>query len=372
MVKSQSHFNSLLANTLLAFVLVASLGLAMPASGQNSGAPPQGQNNSVNDDITRRELAEFNQFLDNHPEIADQLRRDPSLVDNRQFVTDHPALQSYLQDHPRIREEIKEHPEAFMRAEDRYERRGDGRDDMTREELARFNQFLDNHPEIAEQLRKDPSLVDNRQFVTNHPALQSYLQDHPRIREEIKEHPEAFMRAEDHYEGQQDRRDDITHGELARFNQFLDSHPEIAEQLRKDPSLVDNRQFVTNHPALQSYLQEHPAIRQAIKDHPEAFMQAEDRYQDHRNGGARSGEMASFGEFLGGHSTIAEQISRDPSLVRNQEYMANHPELQDYLNAHPAAQTALTENPDGFIKSAQQFDSNGGLKSPMPDPKPKQ
>ena len=34
----------------------------------------------------------------------------------------------------------------------------------------------------------------------------------------------------------------------------MDSHPEIAEQLRKNPSLVNNQEFVENHPALQTFL----------------------------------------------------------------------------------------------------------------------
>src|ERR1700752_2014138 len=59
--------------------------------------------------------------------------------------------------------------------------------DITRQELARFDQFLDDHREIAEQLRKDPSLVDNQDHERNHPELQRYLEDHPVIREQLKE-----------------------------------------------------------------------------------------------------------------------------------------------------------------------------------------
>ena len=36
---------------------------------------------------------------------------------------------------------------------------------------------------------------------------------------------------------------DISHGSLSRFDRFLDDHREIAEQLRKDPSLANNKQF---------------------------------------------------------------------------------------------------------------------------------
>ena len=43
------------------------------------------------------------------------------------------------------------------------------------------------------------------------------------------------------------------------------THREIAEQLRKDPSLVKNDEFVKNHPALQTYLQQHPEVRRGNK-----------------------------------------------------------------------------------------------------------
>ena len=63
----------------------------------------------------------------------------------------------------------------------------------------------------------------------------------------------------DNEQSNQDR--DITRGELANFDKFLDSHREIADQVRKNPSLVDNQQFLKDHPALQAYVQQHPAVR---------------------------------------------------------------------------------------------------------------
>ena len=235
-----------------------------------------------------------------------------------------------------------------------------------RGELARFDQFLDSHPEIAEQLRKDPSLVNNPEFESRHPALHAYLQDHPQIREEIKENPNAFMRQEDRYDRHEGGRTDITRGELARFDQFLDSHREIAEQLRKDPSLVNNGEFTKNHPALYAYLQDHPEIREEIKENPNAFMRQEDRYDRQENG--RGNDMdrdsheqaARFGQFLNGHSNVADQLSKDPSLVKNQEFMENHPELRDYLKDNPDVQKELMANPPTFVKSAKEFSTDKG------------
>jgi len=377
------------------------------------------------EDNRREELARFDQFLDRHREIAEQLRRDPSLVTNQQFVSNHPALQSYLQDHPAVREDLTRNPDAFMRQEQRYDRREDAnrdearnrfdnrqdndvrqdrdsdrrdadrRDNDRRAQLAQFDRFLDSHREIAEQLRRDPSLVKNQQFLQNHPALQTYLQEHQDIRQRLDQNPNALMRQENRFDnnerdagnrdydndarrdndnrnGVSDRNDNRMdndrgqdarnrdHGQVASFDQFLDKHREIAEQLRRDPSLAKNQQFVSNHPALQAYLQDHQGVREELNQNPNAFMQQENRYDSRENGMARSGmnrEQYSFGQFLGTHSAISEQLSKDPSLLKNREYMSSHPELQAYLKAHPDAQNQMAQNPDRFIKSSQQFSS---------------
>jgi hypothetical protein len=413
-MKMKRFHSGLHSKSLLVLFLAAScVVMIAPASAQNPGtrdnvmqqdrdnAPPS------DNDTTRGELANFDRFLDRHPELSDQLRKDPSLIDNRDFVENHPALAQYLQDHPKVREEIKENPNAFMRKENHYERnenenrrddhdrdRDRGDHDTTRRQLGLFDQFLDSHPEIAEQLRKDPSLVDNREFEKNHPALQEYLQKHPGVREEIKENPNAFMHQENRYERTEERFDkdrdndrddrgdrgrdhDTTRRELANFDHFMDSHPEIAEQLRKNPSLVDNREFVQQHPALHDYLQDHPAVREEIKENPNAFMKQEQHYErtENRQGEMhgdhdrdRHGDSGSFQEFLGAHSSISEQVSKDPSLLKNQEYLASHPELQEYLKTHPDAQAQFQANPESFKQPAK----TAPVKTPTPDPTKKQ
>jgi phage-related protein len=328
-------------------------------------------------DITRGELVNMDRFMDSHPEIAEQLRKDPSLVDNKQFVSSHPALQEFLANHPGVREEYKENPNAFMNREERFDRREDMRDrDVTRGELANMDRFMDNHPEVAEQLRKDPSLVDNKEFIKNHPALQEFLANHPGVREEYKENPNAFMHQEERFDRREDRRDgDVTRGELVNMDHFMDSHPEIAEQLRKDPSLVDNKQFVSSHPALQEFLANHPGVREEYKENPTAFMQQEQRFDARENSGMRrdhdvtGGEISSFHEFLEGHSTIAGELSKNPSLATNQEYLENHPALRSYLQSNPNVHEELSENPQSFVKSAQQVQAPmKGVPKPMTDP----
>jgi phage-related protein len=339
----------------LALLTLATLLWIVPSVNSQAMPPaPPTQAPGMDNDVTRQELASFNNFLDQHPEIGQQLRNNPSLVDDRDYVSNHPELQAYLQDHPRVREEIRENPRAFMRDEERFDRRDD---DARMRELANFNAFLDSHPEIAEQLRRNPTLADNKEFVQNHPALQQFLQDHPGVREQLAQDPRIFIRQEDN----------TTRRELVNFDEFLDKHPEIAEQLRKNPTLADNKEFLQSHPALQQFLQDHPGVHEEMARDPRIFMREEDHF-DH-SGDAR--EFATFNGFMESHPEIAQQLSKDPSLAKNDEYLANHPELQDYLKTHSAVQQQLAQNPQAFMNSMKRFD-NSGTKQEIPEPKPKQ
>ena len=300
-----------------------------------------------------------------------------------------------MQQHPSVREELKENPKAFMHEEAGYDRREDQR---MRDERVRFDRFLNSHREIGEQLRKNPKLINDEAYVKGNPELQTYLQDHPEFREAVRRDPDAFMRRDDndrYARNDNDDRDrdrdrdaradndrdrdtrrdndnryrqgeandhdrDARRDELANFDRYLDSHRETAEQLRKHPSLVNNDEFVKSHPSLQTYLQQHPEVRSQLKQNPNAFMQQEARY-DQNEYRMRTGESDEpdrhFGEFLGGHSSINEQLSKDPSLVKNDEYMKSHPELKDYLSQHPDVRQGLMQNPETFVKSSQQFNT---------------
>jgi menaquinone-dependent protoporphyrinogen IX oxidase len=356
---------NLLVHYCLMLLMFAAVLFAAPVSVQSQTMTPQERD----DNATRRQVGSFDNFLDSHPEVAEELRKDPSLVNNQEFVEKHAELQQYLQQHPEIREDLSQNPNAFMHQEQRFDRREDqDRDhDVTRRELANMDRFMESHPEIAEQLRKDPSLVNNKEFVENHPALQQFLAEHPRVREEYKEDPNAFMRQEQRFDRRedQDRDHDVTRRELANMDRFMDSHQEIAEQLRKDPSLVNNKEFVANHPALQQFLAEHPGVGEEYKENPNAFMNQEQRFDRREDSNRRpdrdvtGGELASFNEFLKGHGNIAGELSKNPSLANNQEYLENHPELRHYLKANPKVHEELSDNPETFLKSAQQFKTRG-------------
>lgn len=350
---------------------------SMTPASPNSGSPnAQQQTRQPGDDITRRDVADMDHFLDSHPEVAEQLRKDPSLIDNNRWVSAHPELQNYLQEHPQIADAFRSNPNQFMHDEDRTDR-----NDITRRDVVDMDRFLDSHPEVANQLRRDPSLIDNRRWVSDHPELQDYLQKHPQIADEFRSNPNQFMRDEDRLD-----RNDISRRDVVDMDRFLDSHPEIAEQLRKDPSVVDNNKWVAAHPALQDYLQKHPQVADAIRSNPNQFMQDENRYEHQdadnrypgndrdRDNDRNRGELTNFGHFLGGHSSMAADLQRDPSLANSQEYRSSHPELNEYLKAHPDMNQQLAQNPQGVMTSnwvQQNGTTNGTTAKPATTVTPK-
>jgi hypothetical protein len=240
--------------------------------------------------------------------------------------------------------------------------------DTTRQQLTSFDRFLDEHPGIAEELRERPSLVNSSDFLEGHPALQKYMSQHPEVREEFEENPNAFMHQKERYDQREDRR------MAATTDQFLDAHPEIAEQLRKDPSLVNDPHFVQQHPALQQFLEQHPELRQEFRDNPNAFMQQEQRFEQRENTrgmNGTNGTQAGFVQFLSDHSAIAQEISRDPALLQNDEYLKNHPALEQYLRAHPQARSDFAQNPEAFMSSLPQG-ANSSIKGTSGNTKAKQ
>ena len=64
---------------------------------------------------------------------------------------------------------------------------------------------------------------------------------------------------------------------------YFDEHPDVAHKLAKDPTLVDNQQFVDSHPGLHEYLHDHPGVRHDFKSHPYRFMHRSEAYKKHHN-----------------------------------------------------------------------------------------
>jgi hypothetical protein len=281
-----------------------------------SGAVPL-QAGDQDNDTTRAEIASFDRFLDTHPGIAAELQKNPSLINDSSYVGEHPALNAYLNDHPRVPEELQENPRAFMNAELRFDQPREPRKFQGESKMARFDaEFLDYHPEIAQQLTKDLSLVNNADYLRNHPALQQYLEGHGAIAQEIKGHPDAFMSAEERYNASGR---DLTRGEVQSWDAFLKMNPDIAQEFDKNPALADNPEYIRNHPAFQKFLSQNPGVHGELIENPQKFMREAAQYgrQPAHFNYRYPGVVTEFDSFLDSHPAIAQDLYRNPSQAEN-------------------------------------------------------
>jgi hypothetical protein len=231
--------------------------------------------------------ARFDQgYLNEHPEVSDQLARNPGLADNPQYLAAHPGLNDYLQAHPNVHYDLEHHPDRFMSRAD-----GGAYPRAPESAAARFDQgYLNEHPEVSNQLARNPGLADNPQYLAAHPGLNDYLQAHPNVRYDIDHHPDRFMSKADQgapgYHGYGYQGNPVWNGEhheMGTADSYFNHHPDVYHEMEQDPRLVDNQHYVDSHPGLHDYLEDHPRARQTFKNHPDAFMHAEEHYQQHHN-----------------------------------------------------------------------------------------
>jgi hypothetical protein len=144
------------------------------------------------------------------------------------------------------------------------------------------------------------------------------LQAHPTVRQDLISHPERFMGREDQlnnyrYGG------GGNNGAVDRFDTgYLDEHPEVSQQLARNPGLADNPQYLAAHPGLNDYLQAHPTVRQDLISHPDRFMGKEDQLNGRPGPYAEEGfHSPNAYHPAGGYS--------DPNFAAEHPFAASHP-----------------------------------------------
>ena len=56
---------------------------------------------------------------------------------------------------------------------------------------------------------------------------------------------------------------------------------------------------------------------------------------------------------------VAEDLEKNPKLLDDPEYLAQHPKLADYLEKHPEAKPKLKQDPKGFFKHLEDERGQG-------------
>lgn len=63
------------------------------------------------------------------------------------------------------------------------------RADSLSEEMQDFQHFLNNHPNVAADLQRDPWLANNSHYVNNHGDFKDFLHKHPQVRRQLAANP---------------------------------------------------------------------------------------------------------------------------------------------------------------------------------------
>src|SRR5258708_28867554 len=323
----------------------------------------------------RSEMAQFDAFLDAHADIDKQLRENPSLLKNEEFLEAHPQLQSFMNQHPQVQTQVGQNPSLVMERERRYDagesRRNNPNPDLTRRQVSTMDQFLDKNPNVDRDLRRNPGLVNNAGYLQQHPELQTLLNQHPNVKEEIAENPRYFMQRENRFDAQEQSRrgtnpnPDLTRREVAEMDQFLDSHPDVDKTLRANPWLVRNATYLKEHPELQTFLNQHPGLKEESAETPKYLMDREKQFDARERSGRGANpnpdltrrEVAEMDQFLDRHPDVDKTLRANPWLVRNATYLKEHPELQTFLNQHPGLKEESAETPKYLMQREQQFDA---------------
>src|SRR6267154_1561288 len=324
----------------------------------------------------RSEMAQFDAFLDAHADIDAQLRANPSLLKNAEFLEAHPQLQSFISQHPQVQTQVGQNPSLVMEREKRFDanesrRTTNSNPDLTRQQVSTMDQFLDKNPNVDRDLRRNPGLVNNAGYLQQHPELQTFLNQHPNVKEEIAENPRYFMQRENRFDAQEQSRrgtnpnPDLTRREVAEMDQFLDRHPDVDKTLRANPWLVRNATYLKEHPELQAFLNQHPGLKEESAETPKYLMQREQQFDAREHSGRGTNpnpdltrrEVAQMDQFLDSHPDVDKTLRANPWLVRNATYLKEHPELQTFLIQHPGLKEESAETPKYLMQREQRYDA---------------
>jgi hypothetical protein len=181
----------------VAVSLTGLLSLALLVSTARADRDDEREERRTSTRLTERELRSFDAFLDAHDETAQELYREPQLINNERFLRGHRDLRDWLADHEEAAEAIHADPRAAIWHERTAERRDEehrsASTQISERDLRSFEDYLNAHDETAQALYQNPDLINDRQFVRRHDALHDWLEDHKEAAATIQANPQKFL-----------------------------------------------------------------------------------------------------------------------------------------------------------------------------------
>lgn len=78
-------------------------------------------------------------------------------------------------------------------------------------ELKKFDKFLNKHRTIETDLRANPKLVNDAQYLSNHKDLETFLRKNPKVTADLSNNPNYFMNREDRYQKKENHQKNKKH-----------------------------------------------------------------------------------------------------------------------------------------------------------------
>jgi hypothetical protein len=67
------------------------------------------------------------------------------------------------------------------------------------------------------------------------------------------------------------------------------------------------------------------------------------------NAGLNLDQLSAFSQVTASDPSLASKLARNPRLVNNQNFVAQHPALQEYLQKYPNARMDIVSNPGNYV-----------------------
>ena len=173
--------------------------------------------------------------------------------------------------------------------------------------------------------------------------------------EEFRETPSYFMTRENRFDAREARRTNLTQKEMEDRDKWLDKHKDIDRDLRMNPELVNDNDYLARHKDLRDFLAKAPDVRADFA--ARATASANVGINETAPSRLTPDERREIGRFFDKHKDIATDLRDHPDYMHDQKYLARHKDLRDFMRKNPRVREEMTENPS--VLSASNRDGKG-------------
>ena len=181
----------------------------------------------------------WDRFLDQdeNRNFSRQFHGNPNIIHDEREMDQWTGVRELFRDHPDVRDYV-------------YQKVRDYNQDTQPAE--KWNRELAANPNFADRYRQNPSIVNDSNLRDSEPEIAEFLRTNPDVRPYLDSYASRSSYRDDH--------DEDFRGDTG-LDAFMASHPNIARQLRDNPSLINDENFIRSHPNLHEYLRTHPEAR---------------------------------------------------------------------------------------------------------------